>query len=45
MLRESENFVAVYGESTYADEASFALDEVEFAKRDYQKARKSFEEI
>ena len=44
-LQVLENFVAVYGESTYADEALFALGEVQFARRDYQKARKSFEKL
>jgi len=44
-LQVLENFVAVYGESTYADEASFALGEVQFGKRDYQKARKFFEKL
>ena len=40
-----ENFVAIYGQSTYADEAAFALGEVQYARRDYQKARKSFEKL
>ena len=44
-LQVLENFVAVYGESTYADEALFALGEVQFARRDYQKARKFFEKL
>lgn len=44
-LQVLENFVAIYGESTYADEAIFALGEVQFAKRDYQKARKFFEKL
>ena len=44
-LQVLENFVAVYAESSYADEASFVLGEVQFAKRDYQKARKHFEKL
>lgn len=44
-LQVLENFLAVYGETTYADEVSFALGEVQFAKRDYQKARKLFEKL
>ena len=44
-LQVLENFVAIYGESTYAEEAEFALGEVQFAKRDYEKARKFFEKL
>jgi hypothetical protein len=44
-LQVLENFLAVYGETTYADEVAFVLGEVQFAKRDYQKARKFFEKL
>lgn len=44
-LQVLENFVAVYGESSYADDASLALGEVQFATRDYEKARKTFEKL
>ncbi len=44
-LQVLENFVAVYGESTYADDASLTLGEVQFANRDYQKARTILEKL
>lgn len=40
-----ENFVAVYGDSTYGDDASLVLGELQFATRDYQKARTTFEKL
>ena len=42
-LQLLENFVAVYGQSAYADEATFLLGQVQFARREYQKARTIFE--
>ena len=44
-LQVLEKFVAVYGESSYGDEASFTLAEVQFAMRDYEKSRKIFERL
>ena len=44
-LQVLENFVAVYADSSYGDDASFALGEVQFGKRDYQKARTTFEKL
>jgi hypothetical protein len=44
-LQVLENFVAEYGDSAYGDDASFALAEVQFALRDYQKARTTFEKL
>lgn len=44
-LRVLENFVALYGDSSYGDDASFALADVQFALRDYQKARTTFEKL
>jgi|GEM_PF-3594613 len=44
-LQVLENFVAVYGESSYGDDASLALGEVQFAIRDYQKARTTLEKL
>ena len=44
-LKVLENFVAVYGDSSYGDDASFVLGEVQFALRDYQKARATFERL
>jgi hypothetical protein len=44
-LQVLENFVAVFGQSSYADEASFLLGEVQFAKHEYQKARANFERL
>src|SRR4029079_2707376 len=44
-LKVLENFVAVYGDSSYGDDASFVLGEVQFALRDYQKARATFEKL
>ncbi len=40
-----ENFVAVYGQSAYADEAAFLLGQVQLAKGEYQKARTHFERL
>lgn len=44
-FRVLENFVAVYGQSAYADDASFLLGQVQFAKREYQRARPHFEKL
>lgn len=44
-FRVLENFVALYGQSAYADEASFLLGEVQFAKREYERARPHFEKL
>jgi len=44
-LKVLENFVDVYGDSSYGDDASFALAGVQFAERDYQKARTSLEKL
>lgn len=44
-LQVLENFVAVYGDSSYADDASLALGQVQFALRDYQKARTTLEKL
>ena len=40
-----ENFLAIYSQSAYADDASFLMGQVQFAKRDYQKARTQFEKL
>lgn len=40
-----ENFIAMYGQSVYADDASFLLGQVQYAKRDYQKARTLIEKL
>jgi len=44
-LQVLEKFVALYGDSSYADDASFALGEVQSAMGDYQKARATFEKL
>ena len=44
-LQVLENFVALYGQSTYGDEASLLLAHVQFAKGEYQKAREHYERL
>jgi hypothetical protein len=44
-LQVLENFNAIYSQSGYADDATFLLGQVEFAKRDYQKARAHLEKL
>ena len=44
-LQSLENFVAMYGESAYGNDASFLLGQVQVAKREYQKARTLFEQL
>jgi len=44
-FRALENFVTLYGQSAYGDEASFLLGEVQFAKREYERARPHFEKL
>ncbi|HEX6046868.1 MAG TPA: hypothetical protein VFZ22_20415 [Pyrinomonadaceae bacterium] len=44
-LKVLEKFVTDYGESSYGDDASFALAEVHFARRDYEKSRTIFERL
>lgn len=44
-LQVLENFNAIYSQSGYADDATFLMGEVQFAKRDYQKARALFEKL
>lgn len=40
-----ENFVAIFGQSEYADEASLLLGRVQFTKGEYHKARALFEKL
>jgi hypothetical protein len=44
-LQVLENFNAIYSQSGYADDASFLLGQVQFARRDYQKARMLLEKL
>ena len=38
-----ENFLALYGDTAYADDATYLLGEIQFAKREYLKARTIFQ--
>jgi hypothetical protein len=44
-LEVLENFNAIYSQSGYADDATFLMGQVQFARRDYQKARVLFEKL
>jgi len=44
-LEVLENFNAIYSQSGYADDATLVLGQVQFAKRDYEKARALFEKL
>ena len=44
-LQVLENFVAIFGETAYGNDASFRLGQVHAAKHEYQKARKLFEKL
>lgn len=44
-LRVLENFVAVYGQSTYADDASLLLGRAQLTRGEYEKARAHFERL
>lgn len=40
-----ENFLALYSETVYGNEATFVLGEIQYAKRQYRKARATFESL
>jgi TolA-binding protein len=40
-----ENFPALYAESTYGNDATFLLGELQYAKRKYLKARATLESL
>jgi hypothetical protein len=40
-----ENFLALYAESTYGNDATFLLGELQYAKRKYLKARATLESL
>lgn len=44
-LQMLETFVAKYSDSSYGDDASLILAYVQFARRDYEKARTTFEKL
>lgn len=44
-LQRLENFVAIFGESAYGNDATLLLGQVHTAKREYDKARKLFEKL
>ena len=44
-LQVLENFVAIFGETAYGDDATFVLGQVHSAKRNYEKARTLFEKL
>jgi len=44
-LKVLEDFVALYGDSAYGDDASLTLAHLQFAQRDYDKARTIFEKL
>ena len=44
-LQKLENFVAIFGETAYGNDATFLLGQVHTARREYAKARKLFEKL
>jgi hypothetical protein len=44
-LQRLENFVAMFGETAYGNDAALLLGQVHTAKREYDKARKLFEKL
>src|SRR6185295_16234651 len=44
-LQVLENFNAIYGQSGYGDDATFLMGQLQFARRDYEKARALFEKL
>ena len=40
-----ENFIALYAETAYGNDATFMLGEIQYAKRQYQEARATFQSL